>query len=63
MTKFRKVLLGCIGLCIVTALGPACAQNAPTSSAQPTQWHSGQRIFSQLNLTDDQRKQNTQRPL
>ena len=57
MIKFKKVLLGCIGLYMFAALPLAGAQNAPVISGPSPQWHSGQGIFNQLNLTDAQKKQ------
>ncbi len=57
MTKFKKLIAGCIGAFIFAALPLASAQNAPATSAPTAQWHSGQRIYSQLNLTDDQKRQ------
>jgi len=60
MTKFKKVLFGFFGLYILAALSLAQAQNAPGSEGPSPKWHSGQRIqgiYSQLNLTDDQKKQ------
>jgi len=59
MTKFKKVLFGFFGLYVLAALPLAHAENpGPDGSSQ--KWHSGQRIqqiYSQLNLTDDQKKQ------
>ena len=61
MIKFKKVLLVCIGLCIFAAMPPAGAQNTSAPSGLSSQWHTGQRIFSQLNLTDEQK--NNWRPI
>ena len=60
MTKFKKVLFGFFGLYILAALSLVQAQNTPGSEGPSQKWHSGQRIqeiYSQLNLTDDQKKQ------
>jgi Spy/CpxP family protein refolding chaperone len=59
MTKFKKVLLGVFGLYILAAMSLAHAEN-PGDKGPSQKWHSGQRtqeIYSQLNLTDDQKKQ------
>jgi len=59
MTKLKKILFGVFGLYVFAALSMAHAENpGPDGSSQ--KWHSGQRIqeiYSQLNLTDDQKKQ------
>ena len=58
MTKFKKVLYGLFGLYVFAALSLAHAEN-PGAEGSPQKWHSGQRIqaiYSQLNLTDDQKK-------
>ncbi len=67
MTKYKKVLFGFFGLYILAALSLAQAQNASGPEGASQKWHSlprqqagGQRIqeiYSQLNLTDDQKKQ------
>jgi Spy/CpxP family protein refolding chaperone len=59
MTKLKKVLFSCVGFYIFTALPLAHAQN-PGVDGPSQKWQSGQRIqeiYSQLNLTDDQKKQ------
>jgi Spy/CpxP family protein refolding chaperone len=60
MTKLRKVLFGFLGAYLFMALALAQAQNAPAADVSSSKWHPGQRIqeiYSQLNLTDDQKKQ------
>ena len=60
MTKFKKVLFGLFGSYILVASSLALAQNAPGTDASSQKRHTGQRIheiYSQLNLTDDQKKQ------
>lgn len=60
MTKFKRILLGCIGFCIFTALPLVHAQNAPGPGGSNPTGHYKQRIqeiYNQLNLTDDQKKQ------
>jgi periplasmic protein CpxP/Spy len=57
MTKFNRVLLGFIGAYVLVALPLANAQDAGPEGAP--KWHAGERtqeIFSQLNLTDEQKK-------
>jgi Spy/CpxP family protein refolding chaperone len=59
MTKIKKVLLGCAGAFIIAALPLAHAQ-APGPDGTSARFHPGQRIeeiYSQLNLTDDQKTQ------
>ena len=59
MTKFKKVLWGAFGLYILAALTLAHAENPGVDGPSP-KWHTGQRIqeiYSQLNLTGDQKKQ------
>jgi len=59
MIKFKNVLLSCVGLYIFAALSLAYAENPGIEGASP-KWHVGQRIneiYSQLNLTDVQKKQ------
>jgi len=60
MTKFKKVLVGFLGICLFVAAPFAQAQNALGDEGSSPKMHSGQRvgeIYSQLNLTDDQKKQ------
>ena len=60
MTRFKKVLLGLIGVCIFATLPLAHAQDEPGPDGTSPKFHAGQRIqeiYSQLNLTDDQKKQ------
>ncbi len=63
MTKFKKVLFGLFGACLLAAIFPVlCPANVENPGADgPSQkWHTGkhiQEIYSQLNLTDDQKKQ------
>ena len=60
MTKFKKVLFGFFVAYLFALLSLAQAQNAPGGDGSSQKWHSGQRIqeiYSQLNLTDDQKKQ------
>jgi Spy/CpxP family protein refolding chaperone len=60
MTKIKMVLCGCIGLYVFAMLSLAQAQNAPGGDSPSSKGHSGQRIaeiYSQLNLTDDQKRQ------
>jgi Spy/CpxP family protein refolding chaperone len=60
MTKFKKSLFGFLGIYLFAALALAQAQNAPGAQDGSPKWHPGQHIqeiFSQLNLTDDQKKQ------
>jgi Spy/CpxP family protein refolding chaperone len=60
MIKIKKVLFGFLGAYLFAVLSLAQAQNAPGTEGSPQKLHSGQRIqeiFSQLNLTDDQKKQ------
>jgi len=62
MTKLKKVLFGFFGLYVFAAIFPvSCLANAEISGPDGSspKWHSGQRIqeiYSQLNLTDDQKK-------
>ncbi len=59
LTKFKKVLWGAFGLYILAGLSLAHAEN-PGTEGSSLKAHSGQRIqqiYSQLNLTDDQKKQ------
>jgi Spy/CpxP family protein refolding chaperone len=59
MTKFKKVLFGALGLYILAALTLAHAEN-PGIDGPSQKRHYGQRtqeIYSQLNLTDSQKKQ------
>jgi Spy/CpxP family protein refolding chaperone len=59
MTKLRKNLLSCIGLYLILTMSLAHAEIvAPDDPG--AKMHAGQRIqeiYSQLNLTDDQKKQ------
>jgi len=60
MTKLKRVLLVVLGLCIFTGLPLGHAQNIPGKEESSQKAHFGQRmqeIFSQLNLTEDQKKQ------
>jgi Spy/CpxP family protein refolding chaperone len=60
MTKFEKVLFGVFGACMFLALPLAQAQNSSGSDGFSQKRHPEQRIreiYSQLNLTDDQKKQ------
>ena len=60
MTKFKKVLFGFLGAYLLVASSLAQAQNAPGTDGPSAKWHAGQRIqeiYSQLNLTDEQKKQ------
>jgi len=60
MTNNNKVLSGIFGLFLVTAFSLAHAQNTPGPGESAQKGHWGQRtqeIYSQLNLTDDQKKQ------
>jgi Spy/CpxP family protein refolding chaperone len=60
MTKLKKALLGCVGLYIFAALSLVQAQGVPPEESPSAKMHSGehiQEIYSQLNLTDDQKKQ------
>ena len=61
MTKFKKVLFGFIGLCIFGGYCLWRTHRMLQGLTEPSpKWHSGQRIqeiYSQLNLTDDQKKQ------
>ena len=59
MTKFGKVLFGFVGLCLIAVL-PLAHAEAPGTDGPSLKEHSGQHIqeiYSQLNLTDDQKKQ------
>ena len=59
MTKFKSALIGLFGFFVLAALPLAQADNSEAGRVS-TKWHSGQRfqeIYSQLNLTDDQKKQ------
>ncbi len=58
MTKFKKVLFAFFGVYLFAALSLAHAEN-PGVNGSSQKWHSGQRaqeIYSQLNLTDEQKK-------
>lgn len=59
MTKYKKVLLGCIGLYFLAAMPLAHAEimgpGGPGDKIHPG--HRIQEIYNQLNLTDDQKKQ------
>jgi Spy/CpxP family protein refolding chaperone len=60
MIKLNKVLLGFLGVYLFAAMALAQAQNAPGADGNTPKWHPGQRIqeiYSQLNLSDDQKKQ------
>ncbi len=63
MTKSKKILFGFFGVYLFAVIFPVlCSANVENSGFDgPSQkWHSGQRIqeiYSQLNLTDDQKKQ------
>ncbi len=60
MRKTRKILFGFLGAYLFVAISLAQAQNAPGSEGQSQKWHPEQRaqeMFSQLNLTEDQKKQ------
>jgi len=59
MTKFKKVLFVFIGLYMFAALSLAYAQGGPDTDRDVPKRHFGQQIqkvFDQLNLTDDQKK-------
>jgi len=59
MITSKSVLVLCVGVCICAALSPVYAQNGPGSNGVFQKRHSGQRIqeiYSQLNLTDAQKK-------
>jgi periplasmic protein CpxP/Spy len=58
MTKFKKFLFGFYGVYLFAVLPLAHAEN-PGVDGSSQKWHSRQRmqdIYSQLNLTDDQKK-------
>jgi len=60
MKRLRKILFVCLGLYVLSALPLAHAQNDPGPNGPSPKWQPGQRIqevFSQLDLTDDQKKQ------
>jgi periplasmic protein CpxP/Spy len=60
MTRFKNVLLGVIGAFLFAAVPLTHAQEAPGTDGAQQVRHSGQRfqeIYSQLNLTDAQKKQ------
>jgi Spy/CpxP family protein refolding chaperone len=60
MTKVKRVLFGFLGAYLFAVLSLAQAQNVPAAEGSSQKLHSGQRIqeiYSQLNLTDDQKKQ------
>ena len=63
MTKFKKVLFGFFMAYLFTVIFPVpCSANAenPGADGSSQKWHFGQRIqeiYSQLNLTDAQKKQ------
>lgn len=58
MKKFKNVLFAFLCICLLTGLPLAHAQDTPPDGPSP-KMHPGQRIqeiYSQLNLTDDQKK-------
>jgi len=60
MANYKRFTSGIIGIYAFAVMSLAFAQNMPTSVAAPAPEHSGQHmsaIFSQLNLTDEQKKQ------
>lgn len=60
LIRFKKILLGSIGISLFAIMSLAQAQNAPGPEWSGPRVHAGQRIqeiYSQLNLTDDQKKQ------
>lgn len=60
MSKLGKVLFGSLSAVLLIALPLAQAQNAPGPDSSVQEDHHGERIqgvFSQLNLTDDQKRQ------
>jgi len=61
MTKLRKILWSCIWLSVFGAVALVHAENSPATEASSQTWkHANggiQEIFSQLNLTESQKKQ------